>query len=205
MTSVLVVDDSQADIYLARQFLEQDLAASVCSAHTGREALAAIEGSAPDIVVTDLLLPDVDGLELLDAIHSRRPELPVILMAGFGSEDMAAEALRRGAASYLPKRNIAHDLVPAVSSVLSVLAPRRALGDLLAGACHVRLGFELESRPGIIEPLVTQVDAYLGAITFPNHVERTHVSIERDQKQWLEDNHINLSALVRDAIDQRRD
>jgi len=34
---------------------------------------------------------------------------------------------------------------------------------------------------------------------------RTHVSIERDQKQWLEDNHINLSALVRDAIDQRRD
>src|SRR5208337_4834324 len=89
-------------------------------ANDGREALAAMERAAPDIVLTDLLMPEMDGLELVQAIRAKYPTIPVILMTAHGSEDIAIQALQKGAASYVPKKCLARDLAETVDNVMAV-------------------------------------------------------------------------------------
>ena len=75
--------------------------------HDGREALAAIQRDPPDLVLTDLQMPEMNGLELVVAIRTTYPAIPVILMTAHGSEEIAMEALQKGAASFVPKKNLA--------------------------------------------------------------------------------------------------
>ncbi len=69
----------------------------------GREALAALERDDVDAVVTDLRIPDVDGLQLLAASRKLRPERPVIIMTAYGAVDSAIESIRQGAYHYVTK------------------------------------------------------------------------------------------------------
>src|SRR6202008_3824555 len=89
-------------------------------------ALARMEEARPDLVLTDMQMPELDGLELVEAVRARFPEVPVILMTAHGSEELAVNALQRGAASYVPKRSLAHDLVSTVGAVLELAKARRA-------------------------------------------------------------------------------
>src|SRR5579883_2752088 len=118
-TNILVVDDSAVDRRLAGGLLEKMADVKVSYVGDGREALDSIERQPPDLVLTDLLMPEIDGLELVKQIRSRYIHLPVILMTAFGSEDIAIQALQHGAASYVPKKRLAQDLVGTVQQVLT--------------------------------------------------------------------------------------
>jgi DNA-binding NtrC family response regulator len=83
--------------YLARFGFQVEIAPS------GREALERVETSLPDLVLTDIHMPDMDGLALLAEIKARHPETLVIMMTAFSSIDSAVEAMRRGAEDYLSK------------------------------------------------------------------------------------------------------
>ncbi len=115
MSKVLVVDDSPVDRRLAGRLLEmrhdpvygdEPTGLLVVYASNGKEALEAIAAEAPDAVVTDLQMPEMNGLALVLQIRIRYPLLPVILMTAHGSEDLAVQALQGGAASYVPKREL---------------------------------------------------------------------------------------------------
>jgi len=102
MPSVLIVEDEE---FLAQQ-LADALEASgheVRQAGTQTEALELVGADAPDIVVSDLRLPDGSGLDLLDRLQQLDPSMPVILMTAYGSVRDAVEAMRRGARDYLQK------------------------------------------------------------------------------------------------------
>jgi CheY-like chemotaxis protein len=140
MPTVLVVDDSSLDRHLATSLLgrragaevsDQPARFRVLSACNGQEALAAIRQETPDLVLTDLQMPDMDGLKLVQEIRYHFPFLPVVLMTGQGSEDIAIQALQRGAASYVPKKNLAYDLVETVEDVLAVAGAKRHQQRLL--------------------------------------------------------------------------
>src|SRR5262249_51241466 len=103
-TTVLVVDDSLVDRHLAGGIIEKMPGWKALYATNGAEGLEAIEGKPPDVVLTDMLMPEMDGLQLVEAIRSQHPLIPVILMTAHGSEDIAIQALRKGAASYVPKK-----------------------------------------------------------------------------------------------------
>ena len=120
MTTVLVVDDSAVDRRLAGGMLEKNAEWNIEYASDGAEALARFGSQVPDAVVTDMQMPEMDGLELVETIRARYPLVPVILMTAHGSEDVAVQALERGAASYVPKVNLARDLADTVASVLAV-------------------------------------------------------------------------------------
>jgi DNA-binding NtrC family response regulator len=75
----------------------------VVTAHDGREAREMLETALPDLVLTDIHMPDLDGLALLGEIKDRYPETIVIMMTAFSSIDSAVEAMRRGAEDYLSK------------------------------------------------------------------------------------------------------
>ena len=108
MATILVVDDSAVDRRLVGGLLETDAELEVEYAAHGKEALAKIEYLVLELVVTDLMMPEMDGLELVAAMRSKYPLIPVILMTSKGSEEIAVRALQEGAASYVPKRNLAN-------------------------------------------------------------------------------------------------
>ena len=117
--SVLVVDDSAIDRRLAGALLAKR-GYTVTYASEGKEALARIEAERPSVVVTDLQMPEMSGLELVEAIRLRFPSVPVVLMTAHGSEDIALEALRRGASSYVAKRKLAAELADTVASIVEL-------------------------------------------------------------------------------------
>src|SRR5205807_10656253 len=99
MHNVLVVDDSTVDRHLAAGLIHKMEGWKASFAGNGVEALAAMAEHMPDIVLTDMLMPEMDGLELVQTIRIKYPRVPVILMTAHGSEDVAIQALRKGAAS----------------------------------------------------------------------------------------------------------
>jgi len=110
MPTLLVVDDVATDRLRIAGLAARWMKSNVLQAADGATAMTMIEQHQPDIVLTDLHMPEMNGLQLVEAIRDRYPYIPVILMTADGSEEIAAIALQKGAASYVPKRNLAQNL-----------------------------------------------------------------------------------------------
>jgi CheY-like chemotaxis protein/anti-sigma regulatory factor (Ser/Thr protein kinase) len=160
MVTVLVVDDSAMDRRLAGTLLKR-AGFELTYAEHGTLALQAIEASPPDIVVTDMQMPEMDGLELVQAIRTRFTHIPVILMTAHGSEELAVKALQSGAASYVPKRSLAHDLVHTVQNVLELANAGRASLRVLECLDRIESRFMLENDISAIPALVGHLEADL--------------------------------------------
>lgn len=119
MAQVLVVEDSPTQAHMVRGLLER-AGHEVRTASNGVEGLKATDEFAPQVVVTDLQMPEMNGLELVGAIRRHSPAVPVVLMTAFGSEDIAVDALKRGAAYYVPKSQLVTDLVATVQRLLAI-------------------------------------------------------------------------------------
>lgn len=101
--SILVVDDEPGHRLMVRAVLE-DKGWRVAEAADGSTALAALRsGRAPDVVLLDMRLPDMDGLTILRAVRELRPGLPVVMLTAFGSVGSAVDAMKKGAYDYLTK------------------------------------------------------------------------------------------------------
>ncbi|MCK6396792.1 response regulator, partial [Zoogloea sp.] len=170
MSRILVVDDSRVDLELVTSLLS-DVGHECVRAGNGREALDLVQSDAPELIVTDLQMPEMDGLELVQAVHARHPKVPVVLMTAHGSEEIAAEALRAGAASYVPKRNLAKDLAATIERVLGV-APSRGEGEEAARwLAEAGYRFVLDNRCGWLRPLVAHFQAELARRGFRDETE----------------------------------
>ncbi|MDZ7641964.1 MAG: sigma-54 dependent transcriptional regulator [Desulfurivibrio sp.] len=99
---ILVVDDEQN----MRIALYEALSRSghqVTLAENGQMALELIEQQPPDLVVTDIRMPEMDGIEMLQQIKARAPELPVVIVTGYATVETAVEAMKQGAVDYILK------------------------------------------------------------------------------------------------------
>jgi len=161
MPVVLVVDDSPLDRTRAGGLLKKGDSLAPIYASNGREALEVIAREMPDIVLSDLQMPDMDGLELVEAIRRGFASLPVILMTAHGSEETAIQALRKGAANYVAKRNLARELVPTVMSVLEIARADRGQQQILGRCAHTEASFVLENDLGLIPSLLAQLEVSL--------------------------------------------
>ena len=123
MATVLVVDDNPGGPAPGGGTPRQAARAEGPLRRERREALALIQERPPDLVLTDLHMPEMDGLELVVEVRKNFPLVPVILMTAYGSEEIAIQALQKGAASYVPKRNLAQDLAETTENVLSLPRP----------------------------------------------------------------------------------
>jgi len=159
MTSILVVDDSAIDRRLAGALL-QKRGFEVVYAQDGRDALTRIEESRPDVVVTDLQMPEMTGLELVSAIRQRFPSLPVVLMTAHGSEQIAMLALRTGAASFVAKRRLADDLGDTVAAIVAIshdVGRISTVDPLEIREIRFELGPELEALGDVVGQLEGQL------------------------------------------------
>jgi two-component system, NtrC family, response regulator HydG len=127
--SVLIVDD-EANARKALKTLLEDEGFTVALAAGGTEALARVAESVPDVVVTDLRMPEVDGLELLRRLRATYEDLPIIMVTAHGALETAVEAMREGAADYLLKPIQIEELVIVLDRTLEHTRTRREVKDL---------------------------------------------------------------------------
>ncbi|MFZ5826572.1 MAG: response regulator transcription factor [Bacillota bacterium] len=103
--SVMLVDDEPAVVEGLRDHVDwASLGVEVaCTAFSGREALALFDRHQPDIVITDIYMPGMDGLELMEAIHARAPHTTFVVLSGYDTFEYARRSLQFGAVDYMLK------------------------------------------------------------------------------------------------------
>ena len=115
---VLVVDDIIANVRL----LEAKLSAEyfeVITAMNGLDALDAVQKSRPDIILLDIMMPGIDGIEVCRQIRSSHPEIKAIILTSFDDDEALFAAIMAGAAGYVLKQVTGQDLVAAIHHVAS--------------------------------------------------------------------------------------
>ena len=156
--TVLIVDDSPMDRHLAGAIVQKMDGWRAAFAADGNEALGLIERQRPDVVLTDMLMPEMDGLQLVQAVHAKYPLVPVILMTAHGSEDLAIRALQQGAASYLPKKTLARDLAETLEQVMSAVQSNRNQQRIVESLTLQQTTFTLANDTTLIAPLVSFIE-----------------------------------------------
>lgn len=102
METILIVDDEKNYPRILGAVLEEE-GFEIQTANSGKEALEVLQNAEVDLVLTDMKMPAMDGIELLEEIKGKDPELPVIMMTAYGTVDKAVEAMQKGAYSYILK------------------------------------------------------------------------------------------------------
>jgi DNA-binding NtrC family response regulator len=115
---ILVVDDEVGIREMLKKGLPQMGEFAVEAVRNGVEAAERIEKDLFDLVLTDLMMPEMDGMELLRLIREKRPELPVIIMTGHGTIETAVEAIKIGANDFITKPIDFNDLFLHISKAL---------------------------------------------------------------------------------------
>jgi CheY-like chemotaxis protein/anti-sigma regulatory factor (Ser/Thr protein kinase) len=177
IATVVVVDDSPIDRRLAERLLTRATRVRIIPAENGVEALRKIEEQNPDLVLTDLRMPVMDGLELVEAIRSQFPLVPTILMTANGSEEIAIQALRQGAAGYVAKRRLSLDLVETVQNVLAL--SRQDRQQLRLRECWMKTHFEfcLGNDSTLVPVLVLHLQQFLRSVRHCDETELVRVSV----------------------------
>jgi CheY-like chemotaxis protein len=146
MPNILLVEDSPTQAMQMKVLLESANHCVVCC-DDGTSALEHLASGKNEIVVTDLELPVMNGLDLVKQMSVDFPHIPTILVTSHGSERLAAEALRTGAAAYVPKVMLGELLLSTVEDVLGVLRTDRSYSQLIDCTIENRLVFELPNDP----------------------------------------------------------
>jgi CheY-like chemotaxis protein len=177
MPSVLIVDDSDVDRRLAGGLLSKSGRFEVQYACDGSEALAILHKSPPSIVLTDLHMPGRGGLMLVEACRMHHENVPVVLMTGQGSENLAVEALKAGAAGYVAKEALASKLIDTLDDVLSHVQEDQSARRLISRLVESQFFFELESDPDLVQPLVEMGQQMIGGLGICNTVDCMRVGM----------------------------
>tara|TARA_R110002049_G_scaffold2750_2_gene21534 strand:- start:345396 stop:346292 length:897 start_codon:yes stop_codon:yes gene_type:complete len=218
MARVLLVEDSRTQAAEITMLLENG-SHDVCHAENGRLGQEMLENDAFDVVVTDLEMPEMNGLQLVEAMQLDFAHVPAILVTSRGSEQLATEALRKGAASYVPKDSLPTLLNDAITDVLGVIRGDSSYAKLISTLRKNVFEFELDNDGELISPLVglmLQVVSGMGTVggmqlvrlgvaiehSLLNAMYRGNLELSREETP--SDNAIVYDDATNDAIVSRR-
>jgi len=143
----------------------------------GAKALEAIEKIRPDVVLTDMDMPEMNGLELVSSLRFQYPSIPTILMTANGSDELAVRALEEGAAAYVPKAKLDEMLLGTLEQVLGLMRADRNYSNLIDCLNQNQFDFSLPNDPALIEPLVDLMQQMLSGMKLCDTVERVRVGM----------------------------
>ena len=144
LKSVLLADD---DMELAGE------------AGNGREALARCQENLPDVILMDIVMPGMDGLEATRAVLRQYPDMKIVVLTTFPEESLVQEALEAGAAGYILKNASADTVADAIRSAYAgepALAPEATQALIRARTGPPKLGYDLSSREKEVLALVVE-------------------------------------------------
>jgi CheY-like chemotaxis protein len=201
MATVLVVDDSKVDRLLIGGLLEGEPELEVHFAENGAQALERVAAEPPDLVITDLVMPELNGLELVSKIRESQPRVPIILVTSQGSEEIAVQALRAGAASYVPKASLASILPDVVETVLEASRADRIRAQVTDRMVSSQFQWELPPDRSVFSPLVNYLQDAIAGLTHCDETDRTRIGVALEEALVNAAEHGNLeldSALRQD-------
>jgi CheY-like chemotaxis protein len=174
---VLVVDDSSKDRKVVGQLLESAGGFRAQFARCGDEALAQLRQQVPDIVLTDLSMPDMEGVQFVSQVKRLHPLLPVVLMTSKGREEIALQALHHGAASYVPKQFLTSALAMTLRDVLAASCREGGNARLMQCLTKDECAFTLPNDPLLIAPLVAYLQHRVIEMGVTDESERMRVGV----------------------------
>lgn len=162
MYRVLFVDDEEIIVQGLVELIEgQSLAdVEVCSAYSANEALAIMRQSTVDIVVTDIEMPRMNGLELQKEIRKQWPRCKVIILTGYDEFAYAHEAIRNQGFDYLLKTESDETIIQTIQNALADLAARDQLEELIANAKLPEVA-PVSSESGLIDTVREYIKLHL--------------------------------------------
>ena len=177
---ILLVEDSPTQA-AHMQFILEDAGFRVALAVDGCDGLEQVRSEQPLLVVTDLHMPEMNGLELVEHLHREFSSLPVILTTAAGTEDIAAEALHKGAASYVPKRHAETMLVETVRQMLALARADRMAKKLVECQTSSHLTFSLYNDDSLVPAVVARIRDQLQEMDICDHAGLMPVSTALDE------------------------
>ncbi len=211
---VLVVEDDP-DVRLLLQTLVAEEGHTVEVAVDGAAGLDAFWQFRPDLVLSDIKMPRMDGLELLESIRAEDSDVLFAILTGFGSEEYAVRALRHGANNYLQKPIDDTDIIPLVQKYAAVIQDRTVDVEIhemfVVRACTLELENCLEIIPRVADRLLRetcgaikradQLGVRLGLVELLlNAVEHGNLGISYEQKGHSLTTMDGLGALCRERL-----
>ena len=184
MAQILVVDDAATERRLMGGWLERHGDFTVAYAADGQEALEWLreqDRNQADLVLTDMQMPNMNGLELVTAVRHEFPTVPIILVTAHGSEELASRALREGASSYVPKSRFQDLLLNTVNQVLELSQARKGHVSSLDDAIACEIHFEMTNDPTKVAGLVETVQAIVGGMAVCDATGQLQVGIALEQ------------------------
>jgi CheY-like chemotaxis protein/anti-sigma regulatory factor (Ser/Thr protein kinase) len=155
----------------------------------------------PDVIVTDLRMPEMDGLELVRAVRQNYSRIPVVLITSYGSEQIAMDALRAGATNFSPKDSLRHDLVRTVTQVLALTEHMRFEPNPAVHPAAKQIAFVLENEMSFIGPTIEHLQENLPAWS---DRDRLQIGMALDEALTNAMHHGNLEvdSCIRDDDDE---
>ena len=185
---------------IAEEILGHDPSLTTTSVADGKAAIASIEQDMPDLVLTDLIMPEMSGLEVVAVVRERFPALPVILMTSQGSEEIAVRALREGASSYVPKQRQARILLATVKEILDLAVRQQAEETVLASLERSDSTFKLDTRQELVRPLVNHLQDTMALMGLCDEAERMQVGVALTEamNNALEHGNLEVNSMIRE-------
>lgn len=156
MSRILLVEDDQVQRRRFEALLKR-AGHEVLSAGTGEDALRLVDEALVDAVLTDLNLPDISGLDLIATARAKQGSLAIIAMTAFGNEEMAVEALRKGASTYIPKRSFNGEVLNLLEEVLASTHEARVQERLQSCLTHTEVEYSLPNDETLVMPMVNHL------------------------------------------------
>ena len=200
--TAIVVEDSPTQALSIRQRVQR-CGFSVRLAKHGQEALSLVAAERPTLVLTDLDMPVMNGLELIRELNQLYPGLPVLLLTAQGSEEVAVQALKAGAAGYVPKPKLEHDLPRVLESILAIT--RASKQHLPIGQALTQTGshYSLPNDVALIPPLVSRLQKNLERLQLFSQSEwmRIGMALRESLVNAIEHGNLELSSELRETDD----
>lgn len=115
---ILIVEDHPVVRRSLQEWLEENFVCCISTAASGEEAIAVAQSRAPDVVVLDIDLPGVNGIEATQRIKAIAPNTRVVILTSYEEETFRLRAAAAGANAYVPKRAMQTELLPALAALL---------------------------------------------------------------------------------------
>jgi CheY-like chemotaxis protein/anti-sigma regulatory factor (Ser/Thr protein kinase) len=179
MNQVLVIDDEPEIRDLVRSILSKK-GVEVRTASTGEEAVEILDRQIPDVVITDVHMPGMNGLDLIRFLNENHPKIPVIVITSFGSYSVAVEALNQGAFYFIPKPFRPADLAKTVQKAFRL---PRISSERMRAVPFVShsISMTIPGDPGLIDGVTFQLVTAAEAMGYPQKTLTLRIPIAADE------------------------
>lgn len=166
-------------------------------------AMKVLDWYGPEVVLTDFQQADESHLELVEAIRIRHPLIPVVLITAYGHDDLATEALRRGASSYIPRRRLGQELVLTLNNLVALTLAQRRPPRMVGSWAWTESHFILSNNPADIPGLIAHLAENLKRLNFcdDNALIRVKVALSEALNNAMLHGNLEVSSNLRERDD----